>query len=295
VGFGVHSNHGKAAVLVAFNETAFWGKRAENILGSARLGSARLGSARRRSGLITVCLVGAMTTGVPSEVAVAQISSRNVVTVAGNGVAGFTDGAGVAAQFRSMFDLVASEDGTVYVADTINNRIRKISPAGVVTTLAGDGSVGSLDGPGTTARFYNPYGIAVDASGTVFVADTNNHRIRKISAAGDVSTVAGSGPTGGFANGPASSARFHWPNDVAVDSVGNLFVLDSFDTRIRKISTVLMATGANPISMSGANTSITGSIVSAGDVTVSGAGYRIKGMVVGRSVDLRGAGGTVSQ
>ena len=125
--------------------------------------------------------------------------------------------------------------GNVYVADQVNHRIRKITPAGVVSTLAGTGTRGFADGAGTKAWFDEPIGVAVDSSGNVYVADSYNHRIRKITPADRVvSTIAGSG-TADSADGTGTAAKFHSPIGVAVDSSGNVYVADSNNHRIRKI------------------------------------------------------------
>ena len=121
------------------------------------------------------------------------------------------------------------------MADTYNHRIRKITSAGVVTTLAGSGSAAFADGAGTSASFYYPRGVAVDASGTVYVADGNNNRIRKVSAAGVVTTLAGSG-TIAFADGAGTSASFYYPTGVAVGATsGTVYVADNSNHRIRII------------------------------------------------------------
>ena len=127
--------------------------------------------------------------------------------------------------------------GNVYVADTYNHTIRKITPAGVVSTLAGlAGSCGSADGTGANARFYYPYGVAVDSAGNVYVADTDNHTIRKITPGGVVSTLAGLAGSSGSADGTGANARFHYPSGVAVDSAGNVYVADTDNHTIRKIT-----------------------------------------------------------
>jgi len=160
-----------------------------------------------------------------------------VTTFAGSGTAGFGDGTGTAARFNAPYDVAVNSEGTVYVADYSNNRIRKITPAGVVTTLAGSGSgaAGFADGTGTDAQFHSPAGIAVNSEGTVYVSDTYNHSIRKITPAGVVTTLAGSG-TAGFADGTGTAARFEYPYGIAVNSEGTVYVADTINNRIREIT-----------------------------------------------------------
>ena len=118
-----------------------------------------------------------------------------------------------------------------------NDEIRKITPSGVVTTLAGSaGQTGSSDGTGSAARFYYPAGVAVDSAGNVYVADTDNDEIRKITPSGVVTTLAGSAGQTGSSNGTGSAARFDAPTGVAVDSAGNVYVADTDNDEIRKIS-----------------------------------------------------------
>lgn len=156
-----------------------------------------------------------------------------VVTVAGGGP-GFVDGPGTEARFRTPSGVVLDRDGRLYVADTGNHAIRRVSPEGEVTTLAGDGVAGYRDGPADRARFHAPMGLTVDDAGTVYVADTYNDRIRSISPEGRVSTVAGAdGP--GFADGPGWRARFDTPTDVAVSTHGELFVTDAGNDALRRI------------------------------------------------------------
>ena len=144
-------------------------------------------------------------------------------------------GDGSPAAFSDPFGVAAAEDGTIYVADAGDtNQIKKITPEGVVTTLAG-GSEGFADGVGPQASFNTPSGLAIDADGNLYVADTGNNRIRKITPEGVVSTVAGDG-TAGYADGAAAQARFDGPIGVAADSTGSLYVADTYNDRIRKIS-----------------------------------------------------------
>jgi sugar lactone lactonase YvrE len=154
--------------------------------------------------------------------------------LAGDGSPGFWNGIAVLARFSDPFGMVMAHDGTVYVSDAgDNNRIRTISADGRVSTLAG-GEEGFSDGVGATARFHTPSGLALDARGFLYVADTGNHAIRRVTPDGEVSTIAGDGLPG-YRNGPAAAARFNGPVGVAVDRLGNVYVADTYNDRIRRI------------------------------------------------------------
>jgi sugar lactone lactonase YvrE len=159
----------------------------------------------------------------------------SVTTLAGSGLTGFADGTGNAASFNNPTGVAIDTSGNVYVADCYNHLIRKITSGGEVTTLAGSGTWGYSDGIGTAASFHNPYGVAVDASGNIYVADWGNHSIRKITSGGVVTTLAGSG-SAGSADGTGTAASFYWPAGVAVDTSGNVYVADSYTNLIRKIT-----------------------------------------------------------
>ncbi len=156
--------------------------------------------------------------------------------------AGSLDGTGTDAHFNGTEGIAADASGNLYVADTYNNTIRKITPAGVVTTLAGTGgSFGSADGTGAAARFDNPSGITADGSGNLYVADTYNNMIRKIViATGVVTTVAGTSTSFGGADGTGAAAEFYYPRGITTDGAGNLYVADTNNHTIRKI---VIATG----------------------------------------------------
>ncbi|HQR66336.1 MAG TPA: NHL repeat-containing protein [Thermoanaerobaculia bacterium] len=158
-----------------------------------------------------------------------------VSTFAGSGAAGSVDGPGPTASFDQPWHVAVDSSGVVFVADSGNNKIRKVSPAGEVSTFAGSGAAGSVDGPGPTASFGCPAGVAVDSSGVAYVADTCNNKIRKITPAGDVSTFAGSGASG-HQGGFGANAAFSEPSDVAVDATGDVYVSDSGNAVVRKIT-----------------------------------------------------------
>jgi sugar lactone lactonase YvrE len=174
-----------------------------------------------------------------------KITAGVVSTLAGSpGTNGLADGTGSSASFNFPHGLAVDSSGNVYVADTWNHTIRKVTSAGVVTTLAGlPGYYGDIDGtsPGggtNTARFYCPSGVAVDASGNVYVADTRNHTIREVTSTGVVSTLAGLPGSYGSADGTNSNARFYLPQSITVDLSGNLYVLDSGNQTIRMVAPV---------------------------------------------------------
>lgn len=166
----------------------------------------------------------------------------NVSTFAGSNLgAGSADGTGTDARFNEPSDIDIDSDGNLYVADEKNHKIRKITPARVVTTIAGPppGTVtsGDNDGVGSVARFRNPTGIAVDAANNIYVTDWANHKIRKIVINGTTATVStAAGTTFGFADGDKSIAKFNSPFDVDADAQGNLYISDQYNYRIRKIT-----------------------------------------------------------
>ncbi len=165
-----------------------------------------------------------------------RIDSRgNVTTLAGSGVRGFLDGPAVSARFFEPQGIALDAAGNLYIADRAAQRIRRLSPAGVVSTYAGSGTTGYLDGPAATAQFNSPIWVAVDARGDVYVSERAGHRLRRIEAAtGLVSTVAGTG-TAGYLDGPALGAQFNSPNGLAIQG-GVLYVADSENHRIRRVS-----------------------------------------------------------
>jgi sugar lactone lactonase YvrE len=169
-----------------------------------------------------------------------KVTSAGVVfTLAGMGQTfGSADGSGASARFNSPSDCAIDKAGNIYVADTGNHTIRKISPGGAVTTLAGKAGVaGSADGSAGSATFNQPFGVAVDQSGSVYVADTSNSTIRKISVTGEVVTLAGSAGVPGSSDGIGTIARFRTPAGIAIDATGTIYIGDTGNNTIRKIDT----------------------------------------------------------
>ena len=164
-----------------------------------------------------------------------KITAEGVVSTLAGNFGGFQNGAGIGARFSQPTSIDVDNTGVLYVTDLANAAVRRITPAGVVTTIAGNGSIGAEDGIGAAARFWRPSGIAVGADGAVYVADASNHAIRRIALpAGEVTTFAGSKPEQGTTNGNATAARFFFPIGVAVDATGNTYVAHS--TVISKIA-----------------------------------------------------------
>jgi len=174
-----------------------------------------------------------------------KVTSAGVTTVlAGtSGSMGSTDATGSAALFRAPAGLALDSAGNLYVADTGNSTIRKITSAGVVTTLAGSsGASGNTDGTGTAARFSAPADLAATGAGILYVADTGNHMIRRIDTAGAVTTFAGTAGANGTADGTGAAARFNGPAGVAVSSGGDVFVADTVNNTLRKITSAGVVT-----------------------------------------------------
>jgi sugar lactone lactonase YvrE len=176
-----------------------------------------------------------------------KVSKGVITTVAGNGTYGFSgdNGPATSAQLFNPQGVAVDAAGNLYIADTYNNRIRKVS-GGVITTVAGNGTSGSRDDniPATSAQLNWPYGVAVDAAGNLYIANTYNNRVCKVSG-GMISTVAGNGMHGaGGDNGPATSAQLSWPDGIAVDAAGNLYIADTDNGRVRKVSGGVITTVA---------------------------------------------------
>jgi len=177
------------------------------------------------------------------------IGDPNTVTNAIYGQIGAANGIGTAASFYAPGGVVIDAAGNIYIGEAGNHDIRKITPAGVVTTLAGNVIGGWANGTGTAASFSSLQAITIDGAGNLYVADSGNQLIRKITPDGTVSTLAGTAGVIGADNGPAASATFDAPAGVAVDASGNVYVADFGNRMIRKISTDGMVT-----TLAGSNT-----------------------------------------
>lgn len=200
-------------------------------------------------------IIGSYTLGIDSAgtVYVADTLNNTIRKIASNGTVstfagqasqeGTSDGNGSGARFASPSGVAVDGAGNVYVTDTANNTVRKITSSGTVTTLAGVARTnGSTDGTGTAARFSNPSGVAVDSSGNLYVTDSGNHTIRRITPAGVVTTFAGLAGSTGSSDGSGTLARFNAPSGIAIDSAGNLYVADTGNHAIRKITSARAVT-----------------------------------------------------
>jgi uncharacterized protein (TIGR03437 family) len=171
---------------------------------------------------------------------VRKVSANGIITtVAGGGNSGLGDGGPATAAVLNAIGVAVDVSGNLFLADAIDGRIRKVSPGGIITTVAGSGIAGfSGDGgPAGSASLNYPRGLAADASGNLFIADATNERIRKVSAGGVITTVAGNGDFGFSGDGgPATSASLNQPQSIVVDASGSLFIADTYNNRIRKVS-----------------------------------------------------------
>ncbi len=172
-----------------------------------------------------------LATDINGNVYVADCKNNRVRKVTASGVVTTLSG-----YFNGPRGVAVDASGNVFVADTSNHKICKISPSGQVSTLAGSGAAGYSDGIGTAAYFNQPCGLAVDLGGNIYVADNQNHMIRKVSPAGVVTTIAGKQFTSGFVNGAGTSAAFNYPSAIALDNNGYIYVADFGNHMIRKIS-----------------------------------------------------------
>ena len=162
-------------------------------------------------------------------------AAGNVTTLAGSGVAGSQDGPGTGASFFYPMGIAVDDSGNIIVCDTHNNRVRKITADGIVSTVAGRRDTATHSSAGSDIKFDNPVGVAVDHRGNLYIADMMNDVIKKISYDQKITNFAGIVSDAGSENGKASSSSFYLPWGIAVDSANNIYVSDSYNNMIRKI------------------------------------------------------------
>lgn len=162
-----------------------------------------------------------------------KITPAGVVTTFAGSTQGFANGTGSSARFNHPTGLTIDSNGNLYVADRFNFRIRKITPAGIVTTLVGNSFSGDVDGTGDDAKFYNPYDL-VFTNNLIYVVDRDNSKIKRVTMDGVVTTIAGT--TSGFSDGKGNVAQFSYPRGITADVAGNLYIADYNNHKIRKIT-----------------------------------------------------------
>jgi trimeric autotransporter adhesin len=177
-----------------------------------------------------------------------KVVAGTINTIAGNGTQSFSGDGGLAVNATMNYPTsvaIGKTIANVYITDYSNQRVRLVTPGGIISTFAGNGSQGfSGDGGlATNCEMYNPYEIATDNAGNVYICDRYNHRVRKVDGSGIITTIAGTG-TGGFSGdgGAATSADLYYPSSVHVDAFGNIFIADQFNHRIRKITGGIIST-----------------------------------------------------
>ncbi len=163
-----------------------------------------------------------------------------ITTVAGDGTKGYggDGGPATAASLKDPAGVAVDRKGNLYIADRSNQRVRKVGPDGIIVTVAGDGTAGfgGDGGPATTASLNFPHAMVADGAGNLYIADDYNHRVRKVGPDGVIVTVAGNGSDGFSGDGgPAIAASLHFPHAVAVDGIGNLYIADRYNYRVRKV------------------------------------------------------------
>ncbi|USX18447.1 gluconolaconase [Oxalobacteraceae bacterium OTU3REALA1] len=232
------ADKGEAAVAAAKGTQRQWSARVTTIAGDGLPGMSN-GSGRRTRfadpfGVVLDEAGNLYVADGGDNNSIRKIGLDGVSTTMAGAAEGYAEGLGKAASFNTPSGLAMDWAGNLYVADTGNNAIRKITPDGKVSTLAGDGLAGDKDGRGAAARFNGPIGVAVGDDGVVYVTDTYNDRIRRVAPNGDVTTIAG-GSRAGKADGPAAQALFDLPTGLAVAANGDLYIADTGNNAIRKL------------------------------------------------------------
>ena len=235
-------------------------------------------------------------------------ASGTLTTAAGNGISGFSgdNGPATSASISLVDGLAADASGNLYIADTNNNRIRKVDTNGIIATVAGGGGqgFGGDNGPAASATLFLPQGVAVDGAGDLFISDTLNERVREVNSSGIITTIAGNG-TQGYAGdaGPATGASLNYPEGLAVDAAGNVYIADENNEVIREVSAggiITTMAGNGNSGYSGDNGPATSAELSfPGGVSLDGAGnlyigdrgnYRIRKVSGGIITTIAGDG-----
>ena len=219
----------------------------KTIAGDGRLGVAGDGGAAVSAAVglpsaVALDAAGNLYISQQSSHVIRRVSTSGIITtIAGIGTPGFSGDGGPATQARLNFPIGIASDsaGNVYVAEQSNNRVRRIGVDGIITTVIGNGSLGSTGdgGPATDATMSSPFGVAVDRTGNVYVTDSRNNRIRRMGRDGVIVTVAGNGVPGFSGDGgPPTGAQLQGPHGVVVDVDGNVLIADTANDRIRRVS-----------------------------------------------------------
>lgn len=219
-----------------------------------------------------------------------------VTSLAGNSSTGLTDGTGENAFFNSPQGITTNANGDIYISDSFNSAIRMVTTGGTVTTLTGNGTIGYVDGSLADARFYAPQGIIIDATGTTYIADLANNLIRKITAGGVVSTLAGSGSTG-YTDGAGSKAEFNNPCGLAFDPQGNIIVADRGNNLIRRVTpagVVTTVAGTRVAAYFNSTTGTSASFNKPSGVTVDAAGTIYVADLLNRAIRKISTAGVVT-
>ena len=187
--------------------------------------------------IVSIILAGCDSDRLPTS---GEVTSYTITTIAGSDAASGDGGPATEAQLTFLYGVATDADGSFYIADTENHRIRKVDAEGIITTFAGTGEegFGGDGGPATEAKLDWPSGVAIDAAGNVYIADQENERIRKVDTEGIITTFAGSGGYNyrGEEDGiPATEARLNWPTGVAVGPNSHVYIADSYNNLIRKV------------------------------------------------------------
>src|SRR5664280_1844808 len=212
-----------------------WGSVMVGGFGHSHRDSSRTTRGRRRAG---VALTGLLVTLGAGSVTSAYAAAGDLSFVAGNGTPGAaTKGPATSSPLNSPAGVAVDAAGNVYIADTDNNVVEKVTAGGQLSVFAGNGTPGAATkGPATSSPLFYPFGVAVDAAANVYIADTDNNVVEKVTAAGQLSVLAGNGTPGAATEGPATNSPLNYPTGVAVDAAANVYIADYTNSRVEKVT-----------------------------------------------------------